>query len=122
MGTSYGVTDFLARFAGYRFLTMDGDDPFTVNPTASVPECDFTAKHYFYERHFSVNDSRRLPDTNARWTGRYMRRLGLYISTEAEGRVKPSSAHATLIRKSSLPKSTLRLIPSTSQWMLKATE
>ena len=96
MGVAYGVTDFLDKFAGYRFLTMDGDDPFTVTPAASVPECDFTAKHCFYERHFSVFD-RHLPDTNARWTNRYMRRLGLYISPEAEGHVKPSMCFKGLV-------------------------
>ena len=89
MGTAYGVTDFLDKFAEYRFLTLDGDDPFTVNPGAAVPTCDFTSKHYFYERRFATWD-RNFNDTCRMWMNRYMRRLGLYLSPEVEGRVRSS--------------------------------
>ena len=84
MGAAYGVTDFLEKFAGYRFLTMDGEDPYVPNPSAAVPECDFTAKHYFYARHFGAR-TKYTPDTNAKWMNPYFRRLGLYISPEVEG-------------------------------------
>ena len=89
MGAAYGVTDFLDKYAGYHFLTLDGDDPFERKPDAAVPVCDFTSKHYFYERHFSTYD-RNFRDTCLMWMNAYMRRLGLYLSPEVEGRVKPS--------------------------------
>ena len=89
MGAANGVTDFLDKFAGYRFMTLDGDDPFTVNPGATVPVCDFKAKHCFYARHFATWD-RFFSDTCHTWMGRYMRRLGLCLSHEAEGRVRQS--------------------------------
>ena len=94
MGAAYGVTDFLEKFTGYRFLTMDGEDPYVPNPSAAVPECDFTAKHYFYARHFSAR-TKYTPDTNAKWMNPYFRRLGLYLSPEVEGfaRWSPRTVH-----------------------------
>ena len=89
MGAANGVTDFLDKFANYRFMTLDGDDPFTVNPGVSVPVCDFTSKHSFYVRHFATWD-RFFIDTCHTWMGRYMRRQGLCLSHEAEGRVRQS--------------------------------
>ena len=54
MGAAYGVTDFLAKYANYHFVTIEGDDPYVVNPAATVPVVDFRAKHAVYARHFSV--------------------------------------------------------------------
>lgn len=91
MGASYGVTDFLSRYANYRFLTIDGDDPFEVRTDASVPVCDFRRKHAVYARHFSSFD-RAHPKTSRAWLPDYLRRLGLMLSPEVEPEVRPSYA------------------------------
>ena len=91
MGAAYGVTDFLAKYANYRFLTIDGDDPFTVDPQASVPVCDYRNKHAIYERHFSTGDRGHMKTTRA-YLPDYLRRLGLQHSAEVEPTVRPSVA------------------------------
>ena len=47
-GASYGVTDFLARFCGYRFLVTTGDDPYEVKRDLSIPDCDYVEKAAIY--------------------------------------------------------------------------
>lgn len=91
MGVAYGVTDFLSRYAGYRFLTIDGDDPFEVRPDAAVPVCDFRRHHAIYARHFSSFD-RNHPKTSLAYLPAYLRRLGLQLSPEVEPQVRPSVA------------------------------
>lgn len=92
MGTMYGVTEFLDRFAGYRFMAIEGDDPYVVNPAVAVPQADISGMHAIYERHFSarpeplpwLSGARALmPD--------YMRRIGLHVTPESESWVRPST-------------------------------
>ena len=91
MGIAYGVTDFLERFAGYRFLTIGGDDPYEVNGALEVPVTDETRSHRFYERHFSISPSKygKYPEV-AKALVPYMRRVGLHLSPEVEREVRPS--------------------------------
>ena len=49
-GTSYGVTEFLARFCGYRQMTLSGEEPYVPNPDLKVPVCDFTDRPAIYSR------------------------------------------------------------------------
>ena len=95
MGAAYGVTDFLAKYANYHFVTIEGDDPYVVNPAATVPVVDFRAKHAVYARHFSVTTYMH----SKPWLAgikdmlpAYMRRTGCHVTPEIEGWVRPSLA------------------------------
>ena len=45
--TAFAVTEFLKRFADYRFLTATGDDPYTVDPSRTARICDIRKKSAF---------------------------------------------------------------------------
>ena len=95
MGAAYGVTDFLAKYANYHFVTIEGDDPYVVDPSASVPVVDIRKKHAVYARHFSVTTYMH----SKPWLAgikdmlpAYMRRTGCHVTPEIEGWVRPSLA------------------------------
>jgi hypothetical protein len=95
MGAAYGVTDFLAKYANYHFVTIEGDDPYVVNPAAAVPVVDFRAKHAVYARHYSVTTYLRTKPWLAGTSDMlpaYMRRTGSHVTPEIEGWVRPSLA------------------------------
>lgn len=46
-GSSFAVTEFLKRFADYRFLTATGDDPYTVDASRIARICDIRGKCAF---------------------------------------------------------------------------
>ncbi|MBQ3342311.1 MAG: DUF4838 domain-containing protein [Kiritimatiellae bacterium] len=54
MGATYGVAEFLQRYADYWFCLVSGDDPYEVAPERKVPVIDFTAKHAMYVRNFNL--------------------------------------------------------------------
>ena len=72
--TAFAVTEFLKRFAGYRFLTATGDDPYVVDPSRTASICDirkksafsdiFNGTHGFHGRFDETLDERK------RWTRR----------------------------------------------------
>jgi len=79
-GASYGMTDFLARFAGYRMLTMSGDDPYRVDRGLEIPVCDYRDEPVIYRRDVwsgATPSKRTRPKTrNYWWDGSgYARRL-----------------------------------------------
>lgn len=95
-GASYGVTDFLARFCGHRFLTTSGDDPYEVKPDLTIPACDYVEKAAIY-RH-CIGQGRGpgpiRPKTQANWPGDrsgFVRRLRLSVrERDIEGEMQLS--------------------------------
>lgn len=73
-GSAFAVTEFLKRFCDYRFLTANGDDPYTVDPSRVARACDirkksafsdvFNGTHGFHGRFDETLDERK------RWTRR----------------------------------------------------
>lgn len=87
-GASYGVTDFLERFCGYRFLTTSGDDPYEVRPDASVPPCDLTGRSAIYRHTIGAGrgpGAAKRPKTQKLWPGDrsgFSRRVRLSLREE----------------------------------------
>ncbi len=74
MGATYGVAEFLQRYADYWFCLVSGDDPYEVAPDREVPVVDFSAKHAMYMRNFNMW-GRRYPKTCATVGADFTRRL-----------------------------------------------
>ena len=74
MGATYGVAEFLQRYADYWFCLVSGDDPYVVAPERKVPIADFTARHAMYVRNYNMW-GRRYPKTCATVGGDFTRRL-----------------------------------------------
>ena len=49
--SSYGVCEFLERFADFYFVSLNGDDdPIVSNPAMAIPKCDFSLTPAIYVR------------------------------------------------------------------------
>lgn len=77
MATSYGVIEFLQRYADYWFVTLDGDDPAVVRPDVCAPVSDVTLEHAIYARHASYACSRYAATSENILTESYARRTRL---------------------------------------------
>ena len=74
MAATYGVAEFLQRYADYWFCLISGDDPYVVAPQREVPVADFTAKHAMYVRNYNMW-GRKYPRTCATVGAEFSRRL-----------------------------------------------
>lgn len=91
-GSAFGVTEFLERFCGYRFLTQSGDDPYVANPALKVPVCDFTdrCEIYPHEIYRRSPDPKLRPKTMAAWHDYYRRRRVKFLECEIEPQYRVS--------------------------------
>ena len=87
MGVSYGVTEFLERFADHYFLDPFGDDPVVRTPDLSFPAADFTFTPAIpcREIYHGVTDGGVRPVATGNWMS-YMRRRRAHYTDEIEGR------------------------------------
>ena len=89
MAATYGVAEFLERYADYYFCLISGDDPYTVQPEREVPVADVALMHDMYARHYSCW-GKHYPKTCNKIAGEFTRRARCRSWTELEPQVLPS--------------------------------
>lgn len=102
--TSYGVTEFIERYCGYRFLVQNGRNPYTVDSSRKAPETDFTMKPAITYRTFyrcwpnGWAKPEDVPATAANWwqffrQRRLMVRQDDYLPEDRVRRINNSECH-----------------------------
>ena len=70
LAVNAAMVEFAARFCDYHFITVDGNDPCTVEPDLSVPVCDITVRPAIYVRdlyHGAYYGGRTAPEVHKSW-------------------------------------------------------
>lgn len=93
-GASYAMTEFVETFLGYRFLTLDGMDPFVPSPDVRIPLADIIRKPVLYDRNIytAMLDGRKYPTTKGALEAWMRRRRMFLMSDEMEGRCRISKS------------------------------
>ena len=89
MAATYGVAEFLQRYADYWFCLLSGDDPYTVAPEREVPCADLIREHDIYARHYYIW-GKRYPKTCQTTGAEYSRRTRSRSWFELEPEEMPS--------------------------------